>query len=162
MSKVKVSTPSDREVRITREVNAPRALVFDCLSKPELVRQWLLGPPGWSMPVCEMDFRVGGRLRYVWRNADGRDMTLTGEYKEIVRPSRIVHTELFEPDWTAGEAIDTTEFTEKSGITTMSITVLYSNKETRDAAVASGMADGMEAGYARLDELLASLQVAAK
>lgn len=162
MRKVQISTLSDTEILIRREFDAPRELVFECLSKPELVRQWLLGPPGWSMPVCEIDFRVGGRYRYGWRNVDGRDMALTGVYREIVRPERVVLTELFEPDWTMGEALNTTTLAEKKGVTTMSITARYSSQEARDMALGSGMADGLDDGYAKLDAVLEGLKVAAK
>jgi uncharacterized protein YndB with AHSA1/START domain len=91
-----VTTLSDREILIARAFDAPRSLVFDCMSKPELVKRWLLGPPGWTMPVCEIDFRVGGRYRYVWRHSDGNEMGMGGVYREIVRPERIVHTERFD------------------------------------------------------------------
>jgi uncharacterized protein YndB with AHSA1/START domain len=97
MTNLTLTTPSDREILITRDFNAPRALVFDCMSKPELVRRWLLGPPGWTMPVCEIDHRVGGRYRYVWRNqTDGREMGMGGVYREIVPPEKVVQTELFD------------------------------------------------------------------
>lgn len=151
-----VSIPSDRELAFTRTFKAPRTLVWDCHTKPELVRRWLLGPPGWTMPVCEIDLRVGGRFRYVWRNEDGRDMGMGGVYHELRHPERIVHVEKFDEDWTGGETLVTTIFTEDAGVTTMSMTVLYASKEARDGAAQSGMTDGMEMGYARLDEVLAS------
>lgn len=152
-----ISTPTDRELVITRGFNAPRALVWDCLMKPELVRRWLLGPEGWTMPVCEIDARVGGRFRYVWRNADGHDMGMGGTYLEIEPPSRTVHEELFDEDWTGGRTRVTTELIERDGRTTMVTTVLYASKEARDGARASGMTEGMEMGYARLDGLLNDL-----
>lgn len=151
---LKVSTPGDREILITRSFDAPRTLVFDCHSKPEFVRRWLLGPPGWTMPVCEIDFRVGGRYRYVWRHGDGREMGMGGEFRDIARPERIVHTELFDQDWTGGETLATTVFTETGGKTHMAITIVYASRQARDGALKSGMTDGMEAGYARLDVLL--------
>lgn len=159
MTNLTLTTPSDREILITREFNAPRDLVFDCMSKPELVRRWLLGPPGWSMPVCEIDLRVGGAFRYVWRNdADGTEMGMGGVYREIVRPERVVQTEKFDQDWTGGETIGTSILTEKNKRTTMHLTVLYSSKEARDGALRTPMADGMNAGYARLDEVLTAIQ----
>lgn len=155
---LEVTTPSDREILITRYFDAPRERVFDCMSQPELLRRWLLGPPGWTMPVCEIDFRVGGRYRYVWRNTDGRDMGMGGLYREILRPQRIVQTELFDDDWTGGETLSTSQLDELGGgKTTLSITVVYASKAARDGALFSGMTEGMEAGYARLDELMASL-----
>lgn len=158
---LQVSTPSDREILITRAFNAPRSLVFDCMSKPELVKRWLIGPPGWTLPVCEIDFRVGGRFRYVWRNAEGQDMGMGGVYREIVRPERIVQTELFDQDWTGGETLGTSVLTEQGGTTTLNTTVVYSSKEARDGALRSGMTEGMSSGYDKLDVLLVSLQAGA-
>jgi uncharacterized protein YndB with AHSA1/START domain len=151
---LKVTTPSDREVVVTRVLNAPRAMVFDAHSKPELVQQWLLGPPGWTMPVCEIDLRVGGKYRYVWKHADGRSMGMGGTFTEIVRPARIVATQLFDEDWTGGETIVTTEIVEKGGKSTLTTAVRYVSREARDAALKTGMTTGMEAGYERLEELL--------
>ncbi len=155
--KLKVVAHSEREIVITRFFNAPRNLVFEAHTKPELVRRWLLGPPGWTMPVCEIDFRVGGRYRYVWRNADGREMGMGGVHREILRPERIVSTQLFDEDWTGGETVGTLVLAEHNGKTTMTNTVQYASREARDAALKTGMTDGMEAGYGKLDELLASL-----
>jgi uncharacterized protein YndB with AHSA1/START domain len=93
MNKLKVEARGDREIVMTRAFDAPRHLVFDAFTKPDLLRQWLLGPPGWSMPVCEIDFQVGGRYRYVWTHRDGAEMGAGGVYKEIVVPERIVATE---------------------------------------------------------------------
>ena len=154
---LKVTTPSDREIVITRVFDAPRSLIFDCMSKAELVRRWLLGPPGWTMPVCEIDLKVGGRYRYVWRGPDGSEMGMGGVYREIVRPERIVQTELFDQDWTGGETLGTALLNEAGGRTTLTITELYSSKEARDAALRTGMTEGMSAGYDRLAELLASM-----
>ena len=151
-----IATPTDTEVVITRDFDAPRDLVFDCHTKPALVRRWLLGPPGWTMPVCDIDLRVGGRYRYVWRSADGTEMGMGGIYREIVRPGLIVVNEIFDEDWTGGETTVTTKFEEEAGVTRSTVTVLYSSREARDAAGRSGMADGMEAGYQRLDGLLAT------
>src|SRR5579871_818804 len=90
-----VSAHGEREIVMTRTFDAPRALVFEAYTTPEYVRRWLLGPDGWTMPVCEIDLRVGGRYRYVWRHADGREMGMGGLYKEITTPERIVSTETF-------------------------------------------------------------------
>ena len=136
--------------------NAPRALVFDAWTKPELVSRWLLGPPGWTMPVCDIDLRVGGRYRYVWRGPDGEELAVGGSFRLIERPARIDTTELFDEDWTGGETTVITRFTEQGGRTTATLTVLYSSKEAREGALATGMAEGMEAGYQRLDELFAA------
>ncbi len=153
--KLKVDTPSDREIRITRVFDAPRPLVFDCWTKPELLRRWLTGPPGWTFVVCEVDLRVGGAYRFVWRGPDGTEMGMGGVHREVVPPERIVTTQLFDQDWTGGEAVGTLVLTEKDGLTTATDTILYSSRAARDGALKSGMEQGMEAGYARLDELLA-------
>jgi len=151
---MKVTTPTDREVVVTRVFDAPRGMVFDAHTKPDLVQRWLLGPPGWTMPVCEIDLRVGGQYRYVWENAGGQRMGVSGTFKEIVRPSRIVITQLFDEDWTGGETIVITELAEQGGKTTLTITVRYASREARDGALKTGMTTGMEAGYERLENLL--------
>ena len=155
---LQITTPSEREIVITRVLNAPRKLVFDAWTKPELVKRWLLGPPGWSFLVCEIDLRVGGAYRFVWRRQDGTEMGMGGIYREIMPPERIVNTQLFDQDWTGGEAVGTLVLTEKDGVTTATNTVLYTSREARDGALSTRMAEGMEAGYVRLDALLASLQ----
>jgi len=151
---VKITTPTDRELVMTRVFDAPRGMVFDALTKADLVKRWLLGPPGWTMPVCEIDLRVGGKYRYAWQNADGRKMGMGGTFKEIVRPSRIVTAELFDEDWTGGETLVTTEIVETNGKTTLTTTVRYSSREARDGAIKTGMAKGVEASYDRLEALL--------
>jgi uncharacterized protein YndB with AHSA1/START domain len=151
-----VAMASDREVLITRDFSAPRQLVFDAHSKPALIQKWLTGPPGWTMPVCEVDFRVGGKYRYVWENVNGTRMGMGGTYREIVAPARVVSTELFDEDWTGGETLNTLVFTEEGGKTKMSLTVLYSSLAARDAALKTGMTTGMEMSYTGLDALLAA------
>src|SRR5262249_53172108 len=152
---LQVTTPSAREVVVTRACAAPRGMVFDAHTKPDLVRRWLLGPPGWAMPVCEIDLRVGGKYRYVWQHdGSGQRMGVAGTFTEIVRPSRIVITQLFDEDWTGGETIVITELTEQHGTTTLVTTVRYASQEARDAALKTGMTAGMEAGYERLDNLV--------
>lgn len=150
-----VDMVSDREVLIRREFNAPRRLVFDAHTKPDLVRQWLTGPPGWTMPVCQIDLRVGGRYRYEWQSTGGERMGMGGTFREIAAPSRIVSAELFDVDWTGGETINTQVFTERAGSTVMSLTVRYASLAARDAALKTGMTRGMEMSYASLDAILA-------
>ena len=152
--KLTVATQGDREVVFTRAFAAPRELVFDCMTKPDLVKRWLLGPPGWTMPVCEIDLKVGGKFRYVWRNQDGRDMGMAGVYREIAAPEQIVHNEVFDDNWTGGETTVTSTLTESGGRTTLTTSVIYANEAARKGALVSGMTDGMEMGYARLDALL--------
>jgi len=155
---LKVTTRGEREIVMTRAFNAPRTLVFDAFTKPELVRQWLLGPPGWSMPVCEIDLRVGGKYRYVWRHDSGNEMGMGGVYREIVVPERIVSTEKFDQSWYPGEAVGTIILVEQGGTTTITQTVMYDTREARDAVMKSPMESGVAAGYDRLEELLASLE----
>src|ERR1700736_5844957 len=153
----KVSTPNDREVQIVRDFQAPRALLFDAFTKPELVRRWLLGPDGWTMPVCEIDFRAGGAYRYVWKNErNGNQMGLSGTFREVARPERIVATEKFDESWYPGEALNTTMFEDRGEPTRVTVIVLYESKEARDTATRSGMERGMAAGYTRLEHLLHS------
>ncbi len=154
---LKLTTQGDREIVMTREFNAPRRLVFDAFTKPELVKQWLLGPPGWSMPVCEIDLKVGGTYRYVWRqDSDGSEMGLGGVFREIVPQERVVCTEVFDKAWYPGEAVGTLVLSEHAGITTITQTVLYQSREARDGVLKSGMEKGVAASYDRLAELLAS------
>ena len=157
-NRLQVTTPSDRELVMTRVFDAPRTLVFDCWTKPELVKRWLLGPAGWSMPVCNIDLKVGGAYRYVWRrDSDGTEMGMGGVYREIVAPERIVATEKFDESWYPGEAIGTMALVEQGGKTTLTQTMLYESQEARDAVLKSGMETGVAQSYDRLEELLAAL-----
>jgi len=152
---LKLTTRGDREIVITRVFDAPRKLVFDAFTKPELVKQWLLGPDGWSMPVCEIDLKVGGKYRYVWRrDKDGTEMGMGGVYREIVAPERIVATEKFDQSWYPGEAVGTFVLVEQGGRTTLTQTILYESREARDGVLKSGMEKGVVASYDRLAKLL--------
>ena len=161
VEKAQVSLPSDREVVVTRSFDAPRSLVWEAYTKPELTRRWLLGPSGWTMPVCEMDVRPGGRFRWRWRSEeDGKEFGFHGEYKEVVKPSKIVNTEAYDPGDIGGSmgdqpAIITTTFVEADGRTTMTSVMDFGSKKSRDEAMATGMTDGMEQSYQLLDNLLA-------
>ena len=157
MGTLKLTTPSDREIAMTRVFDAPRQLVFDAHTKPDLVRQWLLGPPGWSMPVCEMDLRVGGTYRWVWRHdSNGTEMGMGGVYREIVAPERLVTTERFDDAWYPGEALNTLVLIEQGGRTTLTQTMRYESRAARDAVIKSNMEQGVAASYDRLADLLAS------
>lgn len=150
------ATPSDTEVVITRVFDAPRRIVFDAWTKPEHLRRWCTGPDGWTMPVCEADYRPGGKWRYVYRKNDGNaEMTLQGECREYTPPERVVMTESWGPEWP--DSLNTTVFTESHGRTTVTLTIAYQSKAIRDAALASGMKDGLDMSLARLDGLVASL-----
>jgi len=154
---LKLTAPTDREIVMTRAFDAPRRLVWEAMTTPKLLQRWLLGPPGWTMPVCVIDLKVGGRFRYVWRNSDGREMGMGGVYRELVTPERIVHTELFDEDWTGGETLVTTVLTEQAGRTTLMLTVQYASRAVRDAVLKTPMEQGVAASYDRLDEVLASM-----
>jgi len=154
--RLKVSTPSDRELAMTRVFDAPRSMVFDAWTKPELLKRWLGVFGGWTFAVCEVDLRVGGKYRFVWRGKDGNEMGMGGLYREIVRPERIVCTEKFDDPWYEGDAIDTTTFVERAGKTTMTTTVLYASKEIRDAVLKSPMESGVAKSYEKLAEVLAA------
>jgi uncharacterized protein YndB with AHSA1/START domain len=153
---LKVTTPADREVVLTREFDAPRRLVWQAFARPELIKRWLFGPPGWEMTACEEELRPGGAFRWAWRGPDGAAMAMHGVYREVVAPERIVRTETFDfgCDAQSGEQVATLALAERGGKTTLTLTVLYPSKEARDAAVASGMEHGVAAGYDRLEEML--------
>jgi uncharacterized protein YndB with AHSA1/START domain len=153
---LQVNLRGDREIVMTRVFHAPRGLVFEAMTKPELVKQWLLGPPGWTMPVCEIDLRVGGTYRYVWRHSNGDEMGMGGVYREVAVPERVVATEKFDQAWYAGEAVGTLLLSEQEGKTTVTQTVLYQSREARDGVLKSGMESGVAASYDRLEEVLAS------
>jgi uncharacterized protein YndB with AHSA1/START domain len=149
-----ITTPGDRDIVIVREFDAPRDLVFLCYSKPELLRRWY-GLPDWIMTVCEIDFRVGGKWRFVTKAPSGYEMGSQGLYTLIEEPERIDQTEIYDDDWTGGETTSVLLLTEKYGVTTSTTTVTYATPEARAGAVATPMAEGMEIGFKRLDELLA-------
>ena len=167
IEKAQVTLPSEREVEVTRSFKAPKALVYGAYTEPQLVRRWLLGPPGWSMPVCEMDVRVGGTYRWRWRSdTDAKEFGFFGTFREVVPASRLVHTEAYDPgsvggggDYPGEGAIVIVSFTEEAGWTTVTSLIDFGSKEARDAAVATGMTDGMEQSYQLLDELLENTAV---
>jgi uncharacterized protein YndB with AHSA1/START domain len=147
-------------VKVVRSFKAPASLVYRAWTEPGLLRRWLLGPPGWSMPVCEMDVRVGGRYRWRWRNdQDGKEFGFSGTFREVQPPSRLVHTEAYDPGsvgdgYPGAEAIVTVTLADDGGVTTVTTLIDFGSKEARDGAVATGMTDGMEQSYQLLDRLL--------
>jgi len=151
---LKLTTPNEREIRIVRDFAAPRRLVFDCYFKPELVKRWMSGPPGWTFTVCEIDLRVGGRYRNVLTGPEGAQLAWGGVYQEVVVPERVVSREKYDMDWTGGETEGTLEFVEKAGTTTVTTRLVYASQAARDGALQSGMAEGMAAGFDRIEELL--------
>jgi uncharacterized protein YndB with AHSA1/START domain len=154
---LEVTTPSEREIAMTRVFDAPRNLVFDAWTKPELLKRWLGVRNGWSLAVCEVDLTVGGSYRYVWRGPDGAEMGMRGIYREILAPERLVATERFDDPWYEGEALDTIVLAEEGDKTRATTTVLYESREIRDAVLESGMTTGVGESYDVLDELLASI-----
>jgi uncharacterized protein YndB with AHSA1/START domain len=152
-----VTTPSDVEIRMTRLFDAPRRLVFEAMTNPEHVKQWWgrLGD-GYSVPVCEIDLRVGGAWRFVNRHPKG-EAAFHGEYRDIAAPDRLVFTEIFEafPD---SVSVVSMELTEESGKTRMTTTVRYPSREVRDIVLGTGMSTGAGISYDRLEDLVAELQ----
>jgi uncharacterized protein YndB with AHSA1/START domain len=153
---LKITTPSDREIAITREFNAPRQLVFDAYTKPELLKRWLGVQNGWTLDVCEIDLKVGGKYRYVWRGPNREDMGMGGVYREIVPGERLEATEKFDQPWYEGDASNTVTFVEENGKTTLTLLLLYASKDVRDFVLKSPMEQGLSAGFDNLAELLAA------
>lgn len=150
-----VTLPNDTDILVVRSFAAPRETVWRCFLTPGLVSRWMLGPDGWTMPICEIDARPGGQFRYMWAHADDRTMRMSGTFIDVVPPERTVHSENFDEDWAGDPTRVTTVFAEAEGRTTVTMTIAFTSKEARDGARATGMTDGMEAGYARLDAILA-------
>jgi uncharacterized protein YndB with AHSA1/START domain len=150
------TTPSDREIVATRRFDAPRRLVWDAFTRPEHVSQWMLGPDGWTMPVCEIDLRPGGKWHWVWRKTDGTEMEMHGVYREVEAPARLVNTENWGEPWP--ETVNTLVLKEEDGTTLTVCTVLYPTKEARDAAIKTGMEDGWAQSYDRLDTYLPAVE----
>jgi len=159
-----VSLPSDTEIRVTRDFKAPRTLVWQAHTDPQLFQRWIGGYPGWSMPLCEMDVRTGGKYRWRWRmDENGQEFGFFGEFSDVDAPAHMVATEYYDPGTMGGAmstapTINRTTFTEANGVTTLVTLITYVSKEARDAALSTGMTDGMEVSYARLDTLVADQQ----
>ena len=158
---LKMEAGADREVVVTRVIGAPRPIVFDAFTKPEIIKRWMLGPDGWTMPVCEMDLRAGGAYRWVWQKGEnGTQMSVTGAFREVAAPERLVNTEAFEgiPDPDANAALNTVTFTEKDGRTYLELLVECNDRESRDAIINSGMESGMQESYDALEQVAVTLQ----
>ena len=157
-NKLVVTTPSDLEIEMTRDFDAPRALVWEMFTKPEHLRQWW-GSGHVEMTVCEIDFRVGGKYRYVGKTPDGREVPFCGEHHEIVYLEKIVFTEIYDVDFAREHpSVVTTTFTEQNGKTTMRLVAKYDSKETRDIVLKSGMEHGAAAGYDKIEEMIGGLR----
>ena len=155
-----VTLPSDREVRVTRQFNAPRQLVWDAHTKPDLLPKWL-GYDGWDMPVREMDVRVGGKYRWQWKNQEeGKQFGFFGVFTQVDAPAKLTHEQYYDPGDMGGAmpvgdpCIVSLDLNEQNGVTTLVCTMRFASKEARDDAVSTGMTEGMEFSYTRLDDTL--------
>lgn len=146
------TTPSERELVMERVFDAPRGRVFEAWTRPEHPPHWMLGPEGWTMPVCEIDLRPGGGWHFVWRRPEGTAMEMRGTYREIAPPGRLVSTESWGGNWP--ETLNTLTLAEKDGRTAMALRILYPSKEARDAALGTGMKAGASESFDRLAEYL--------
>ncbi|WP_404405493.1 SRPBCC domain-containing protein [Pelagibacterium halotolerans] len=153
-----VTAPSETEIRVERDFDAPVDLVFDCYTKPEYVARWATGPEGWSFSKCEIDLSVGGKYRYEWTGPDDAFLGLTGEFHEIEKPNQLVSTEVFDDEEAMGAMLVTIQFSALVNKTKMTQTILFESRAARDAAAASGMTEGMGMSLDALDRLLAELQ----
>jgi uncharacterized protein YndB with AHSA1/START domain len=154
---LKVTTPSEREIAMTRVFDAPRHLVFDAYTKPELLQRWLGVFGGWSWVECKIDLKVGGAYRYLWRGPNGEELGMRGVYREIAAPERVVASEVFDQAWYQGEAVSTLHLVEQGGKTTLTLTIRYQSREVRDGVLKSPMEQGVAAGLDKLEELLATM-----
>jgi uncharacterized protein YndB with AHSA1/START domain len=150
-----VTTPTERELVMTRVFDAPRNLVFDALTRPELLKRWY-GPRGWSLVVCDIDLRVGGAWRFVTRRPDGKEIGQFGVYREVTPPERIVNTEAWE-DWNPGELLVTTVLTEEDGKTKFTNISLFPSQEVRDLLIKAGMTSGAVETFDKLAAFLTSI-----
>lgn len=153
---LRITTPTEREVVVTRVFDAPRSLVFDAWTRPELLKRWLEAP-GRSMAICEIDLKVGGAYRFLWRGPNKKDVGMYGLYREIVRPERLVRTESWE-DWDAGESLVTVVLEERGGKTTFTETVLFPSREVRDSVLESGLQQAAAENFDRLAAHLATIR----
>jgi uncharacterized protein YndB with AHSA1/START domain len=158
--KLKVTTRGDKEILLNRVFDAPRHLVWEAMSKPEYVRRWWCCMEGYTMPVCDMDFRVGGRWRYVMRSSDGSDVGFSGEYLAIEAPTKIVNTEIFDP-FPDAPATCTVTLEEKDGKTYFQNVVVHSTAEGRDAHINSGMEFGANIAFDRIEQIAQELSTSA-
>jgi uncharacterized protein YndB with AHSA1/START domain len=153
---ITLSTPSDCELSWSRRFRAPIERVFEALTRPELVRRWLLGPEGWTMPVCEIDLKPGGSYRYVWRQArDGKEMGMGGVFQEITVPTHVSFTEVFDEAWYSGHALGSYQLQAQEATTTLVQTMKYASREVRDGVLRSGFETGIEQSHQRLDAIFA-------
>jgi uncharacterized protein YndB with AHSA1/START domain len=154
---LKLTTRGHREIVMTRVFDAPRTLVWDAFTKPELLKRWLYGPPEWSLAECEMGTKPGERYHYLWQGPNGEKMGAGGVVREVIPPERMVMTERFDDPWYPGEMIGTIELTERDGKTTLTQTLVYESREARDMVLKTPMEDGIGMSYDRLADVLATV-----
>lgn len=152
---LRVTTPAPTDIVLTRVFNAPRHLVFDTLTRPELLRRWF-GARGWRLVECEVDLQIGGSWRFVSVGPGGLKMAQGGVYREVQAPERLAYTESYDDQWVPGESVVTAVLTEHAGLTTLKTTLRYSSQEVRDLVLATAMERGVGESYDRLDEVFAS------
>jgi uncharacterized protein YndB with AHSA1/START domain len=162
MRNTEVTLPSETEVKVIRTFDAPAHLVWRAYTEPDLIKRWMLGPAGWSMPVCEMDLRMDGGYRWRWRNAEsGREFGFHGVFLRVEPNVQIVHTQIFDPGTVggnmAGAAVVAVSFEEANGHTRAVTLIKFESREERDGALSTGMTHGMEASYRLLDSALAEI-----
>jgi uncharacterized protein YndB with AHSA1/START domain len=157
IGRLSITTPSDREIAMIREFDAPRELVFEAYTTPALLKRWLGVQDRWTMAVCEIDLRPGGKYRYVWQGPDGMEMGMGGTFKEVKAPERIVATEKFDESWYPGEAETTLTLVETNGRTTLTLTVRYESLAARDGVLRAGAIEGVAMGFDTLARLLPEL-----
>ena len=159
MSKMTLKTEGDTHVVVTRRFAAPPEAVYRAHTDPALIQKWMLGPEGWTMPVCQLDPRPGGKARYEWTNGKGQGFYLTGELIELDPPRRIVHVERMHlPDPTPDNYVETTFAPDGEG-TLMTMRMTLPDAKTREMMLATGMESGMEASYVRLETEILAVRV---
>ena len=150
-----ITTPNDLEVMMTRVFDAPAALVFEAYTRAEHLQRWLRGAEGWTMPICEVDVRPGGAYRFVWERPNGKRLEVSGEYREVVPPVRLVMTEAWGADWPV--IVNTLTFADTAARTTLTNTMRFPSQAARDAGLATGMERGSRYAFDRLDGHLAEM-----
>jgi len=152
---LEVKAQGDREILVTRAFDAPRELVYEAYTRPELLKRWLGAFAGWSLDVCDMNLVVGGAYRWLWRKEGGGEMGISGVYREVSPPARIVCTEKFDESWYQGEALVTVDFLERgAGTSTLQLTLRYESEAARDGVLKSPMETGLAASYDALERVV--------
>lgn len=155
---LKITPSGDLELVIFRVFDAPREMIFEAFTQPAILKKWLLGPPGWTMPTCDLELKIGGQYRYLWRNETGEEMGVRGQFQEIIKSEKLIHTEKFDESWYPGESLITTILSEKLGKSLLTATIRYDSREARDLVIESNMDHGVRMSYDILEKILVELQ----